>query len=102
MVEIPEPPERYIDDTDGAPIEYVEPKNSRFDGIGIKQRDNEIEVRAYDQSSDRVIEFTAELTNKQWRGVTVDRGRRREIDDDIQDVLTVVGYALIDDDIESY
>lgn len=96
------PPEQCIDEADGAPVKYIEPDNSRFESIVIKQLADSIEVKAKDANTGRMTEFTATVRDSKLRSVTVDDGRRRDIDDDLQDVLTLVGYTLVDADIQQF
>jgi len=97
-----EEPTRSIDDS-GNPIEEMRVSGSRFDKIAIKRLDEGIEVRAHDEGRDAVIEFTANLAEELYKGVAIDGvERRRDIDDDLQDALHAVGYALIDPDVRDF
>jgi len=97
-----ESPTRSID-SDGNPIEEIEVLRSRFDRIAIKRTDGGVEVRAHDESVDAVVEFEAALTDERYKGVSiVGPQRRRDVDDDLQDALHAVGYALVDTDVRNF
>lgn len=96
-------PERFVDEADGFPIEQIRPEGSRFEVVNIKRRDEDIEVRARDGVSEDVVEFTASLTDQLHRGVNVDGPqRRRDIDDDLQDLLHIIGYTVVDTDVKRF
>lgn len=96
------PPDRLIDESDGSPIESIQPTGSRFERIDIKRRDDTVIVRAQEGGTDTVIEFEAELIEQLFRGVDVKGKRRRDVDDDIQDALQLVGYSIVDRDTRAY
>ncbi len=97
------PPERFIDDSDGAPIEQILPDGSRFDKIDVKRTDDKIEVRAHDEGADHTVEITASINEELYRGVTIDGPQRpRDVDEDIRDVLHLVGYTAVDDGTKAY
>jgi hypothetical protein len=96
-------PERFLDKSDDRPIDEIIPSGSRFDTIAVKRLDDGVEVRAHDTTSDDVVTFTASITDQLFRGVSVDGPqRRRDIDDDLQDALALLGYAVSDPDIKDY
>ena len=95
-------PKRLVDKEDGQAIEEVDPDGSRFESIAVKRHEDSIEVKAKEHGTEDVTEFRAELTDELFRGVTVEGIPRRQIDDDIQDVLTLLGYAFVDKTIKGY
>jgi hypothetical protein len=96
------PPDRLIDQSDGSPIESIKPTGSRFERIDIKRRNDTIVVRAKEGGTDNVVEFEMELIEQLFRGVDVKGKRRRDVDDDIQDALQLVGYSIVDRDTQAY
>ena len=99
---VTQPPKRFLDEDDGSPIESIEPEGSRFEQIDVKRTDDGVEVRAKEAGTGEVTEIQAPLTEQMFRGVSADGDRPREIDDDIRDALSLVGYALVDDQIKGY
>lgn len=99
---VTQPPSQFIDESDGQLIEEVSPVGSRYEVIAVKQLDDGIEVRAIEDGTDRINEFRAALTDQRFRGVAVEDLSRRDIDDDIQDIVHMLGYTLIDKSIKSY
>ena len=102
-MQVTTPPQRFVDQSDGCAVEEIQPEGSRFKKIAIKKLDDSIEVRALEHGTENVIEFTADLTETLNQGVepTGDT-RRADIDDDIEDALTLVSYTLIDPDVQGY
>lgn len=96
------PPQRFVDESDGQPIEEIEPAGSRFGTIAVKRLDDGIEVRAIERGTEQVHEFHAQLTEQLYRGVSVDGIPRRDIDEDILDTLQLLGYTAVDDEIKTY
>ena len=101
-MKVTKPPKRFVDEEDGQTVEEVDPDGSRFESIAVKRLEDSIEIKAKKHGTEDVTEFRAELTDELFRGVTVEGIPRRQIDDDIQDVLTLLGYAFVDKTIKEY
>lgn len=101
-MKVTQPPSQFIDESDGNQIFEVSPLGSRYEVIAVKQLNNGIEVRAIEHGTEREVEFRATPTNQSFDGVTVDSKEQRNIDDDIQNVLHMLGYAVVDENFKSY
>jgi len=97
---VEQPPEQLIDQSDGHPIERIRPSGSRYDIIAVKATDTEIVVKAHEGASDSTNSWRFPLQEKLLQAAGIDDQRRRDIDDDIQDAVQLVGYTL--SDIDAY
>ena len=95
---IDDTPERLIDQTDGEPVERIYPKASRFEQIEVKAGENEVIVKAQEVGTEDITTVEFPMVQKLFRGVIPEDGRRRDVDDDILDVLHLVGYCVNDRD----
>lgn len=102
-MKVTNPPQKLIDESDGQPVEEINPDGSRFEKIAVKELDDGVEVRARERGTDEVTAFVAESTDELYGGVSVEgTDRRRDIDDDVQDALQLVGYTLVDESVKAY
>ena len=103
VMQVTQPPQRYVDQDDDRVIKEIEPEGSRFKKIAIKKLDDAVEVRALEHGTENTVEFTADITEKLYQGVEP-RGEttRSDIDDDIEDALSLVAYAVIDSSVQGY
>ncbi|MDB9247502.1 hypothetical protein PN419_00575 [Halorubrum ezzemoulense] len=99
---VTEPPSRFVDESDGQPIEEVNPVGSRYETVAVKRLDDGIEIRAIEHGTEEVNEYQASLTEQLFQGVSIDGKGRRNIDDDIQDILHLLGFTLVDDSVKTY
>lgn len=101
-MKLTQPPAQFIHKSDGNRIFEVSPLGSRYGVISVKELDNQIKVRTIEDGTEQMDEFCATLTNQSLRGVDPEYRERREIDDDIQDLLHILGYTVVDQDVRSY
>jgi len=97
-------PERFL--VDGDPVTQLTVEDSRFERVAVRRLDDGIEVRAEDSERDEIIELQAQLTDKLYKGIELtDSGypsRRRHIEDDLHEIIQLVGYTLVEDDVARY
>lgn len=96
-----QPPERFVDTSDDQPIESIRPEGSRYARIDIKRLDDGVHVKAQEHNG-AVTELTADTTDQMYCGVDISGKRRRDIDDDIQDALQLLGYCVVDRNTRQY
>lgn len=102
-MEVKSKPQAFVDESDDRPIREIEPVGSRFDAIAIKRLKDSIEVRARKHGTDNIIEFQAETIDQLYRGVSIQGDvSRRDLDDDLEDALQLLGYTAVDRDTRSY
>jgi hypothetical protein len=103
-MEVQSPPTKFVDQEDGQPIRSVEPVGSRYQEIAVKKlKDGGVEIRAVEHGTEEITEFQATLTDEMYRGVDLQHEtRRRTLDNDIEDVLQLLGYTVTDPRAKGY
>lgn len=100
---VEKPPERLVDESDGKPIQKLEPKGSVYSQVEVKGADDRLIILAQDRASGEVEEIEARMVNKTLRGVRVlGTPRRRDVSNDMQDCLETLGYTVLDQEVRHY
>lgn len=102
-MQVIDPPQRYIDKETDDPIEQIKPQGSRFEKIEVQQSEDKLTIMALESADNEVHEYEAPIVEKMLRGVRV-RGtpRRRDMAEDLQDALELLGYTVLDTQIQQY
>ena len=102
-MEVQSPPTRLVHEKDGNPIRSVEPVSSRYEKIAVKKLDGCIEIKALERGTEEITDFRVELTDELYRGVAIEEDpQRRALDDDLEDVLHLLGYTTVDTETKQY
>ena len=96
-------PERFTDTETDAPVTHYEPDASRFDEVSIMRRDDQLVVRARDARTEAIVEKTFSIDDRMFRGAQPPgTEQRRDIDDDLLDILLLEGYCVADSGVQQY
>ncbi len=100
---VSEPPKRYVDEQDGQPIQQIRPASSMFDQVEVKGNGEALLVMARESATGNIVKMEAALSDKTLRGVFVEsESRRRDVRDDLQDALELLGYTVLDQEVQQY
>jgi len=85
-------------DSSGNPVEVLRLDNNRFDQVEVKHDldTDRLHVRAHDTVTDETVDESFTLRDELYKGAEPDGKLRRDVNDDIQDVLLSVGYTAVD------
>jgi len=82
-------------DSNGNPIEELYVDRGRYDVIGIKRQADQLIVRATEPNgNETTLQFN--FVEQPIKPIVPTDERRRDIDDDLLDVLLLSGYAVTD------
>lgn len=101
-MQITKPPNRFKSEQD-EPITNYEPDNARWEEVSLMRRGDELIVRAKDASTEEIIEQTFSVGQRTFKALRPPTGkRRRDVDDDLLDLLLLEGYAVADGGVQQY
>jgi hypothetical protein len=74
-----------------------------FDQVEVKGNGEALLVMARESATGNIVKMEATLSNKTLRGVFVEsESRRRDVRDDLQDALELLGYTVLDQEVQQY
>lgn len=101
-MQVTQAPERYTNETND-PVSHYEPEHSRWDQVSLMRSGNELIVRAREARTEEIMEKRFTLGERTFKAVQPPTGeQRRDIDDDLLDLLLLEGYAVGDTGVQQY